>query len=182
MFKLIAQPNDWSKTVRASTTATEGLTERQKQYQRFWARVMETIQRERPGWSKGTTPPRDSWYSMTTGVKGATYYMWFTKSGLASQLWFESRDPDVNDHRLAAMIGRRDEVLAAYGHPMDFEDLPGKKSTRLGEVLPGAAVADEARWDEYVAWLIDRQTRLRAAVAAAGGVPQTPEVSVQPPE
>jgi hypothetical protein len=170
MFKLIAQPNDWSKTVRATTTPGE-LSEKQKQYQRFWARTMEVIQRERPGWTRGTTPPRDSWLSMTTGTKGATYYMWWSRAGLASQLWFESRDPEVNDRRLAAFAARQEEVVAAYGQPLTFEDLPGKKSTRIGEVLLGASLADEGRWDEYIGWLLDRQTRLRDAVTAVGGVP-----------
>jgi hypothetical protein len=169
MFRLVAQPNDWSKTVRAATT--EGLSEKEQQYQRFWARVMDVLQREHVGWFKGTTPPRASWFSMSTGAKGATYYMSFTRAGLASQLWFEDRDATVNDQRLAALIERRDEVVAAYGLPLDFEDLPGKKSTRIGEVLAGATLSDEERWGEYIAWLMDRQSRLRTAVAAVGGVP-----------
>jgi len=119
---------------------------------------------------------------MTAGVKGATYYMWFTKAGLASQLWFESRDPGVNDQRLESLLARKEDVLAAYGLPLDFEDLPGKKSTRIGEILAGAHLSDESRWDEYIAWLIDRQTRLRNAVAAVGGVPTVPEGLAQPQE
>lgn len=169
MFKLVAQPNDWAKTVRAATA--EGVSEKERLYQQFWTRVIETLQRKHVGWFRGTTPPRGSWFSMSTGTKGATYYLWFTRAGLASQLWFEDRDASVNDQRLAALIERREEVIEAYGLALEFEDLPGKKSTRVGEVLAGATLADEGRWDEYVAWLMDRQTRLRAAVAAAGGIP-----------
>lgn len=180
MFKLIAQPNDWEKSVRAATTP-DGLTEKEQLYQRFWARLMGVVQQERPGWTRGTTPPRGSWFSMSTGTKGATYYLWFTRAGLASQLWFEDRDASVNDHRLAVLIEQRERVTATYGLPLDFEDLPGKKSTRFGEVLAGATLADESRWDEYIAWLIDRQTRMRAVVAAIGGVPAAPvQESLEP--
>jgi hypothetical protein len=171
MFKLVAQPNDWEKSVRAATTGNESLSEKEVQYQRFWGRLSDLLQREHPGWSRGTTPPRGSWFSMTTGTRGATYYLWFTRAGLASQLWFEDRDAVVNEQRLAALVERQDAIVSAYGLPLDFEELPGKKSTRVGEVLPGASLSDEERWDEYLAWLLDRQSRLRDAVAAIGGIP-----------
>jgi hypothetical protein len=177
LFKLIAQPNDWGKTVRAGTTASEGLSEKEQRYQRFWGRWLEVVQRERPGWSRGTTPPRGSWFSMTTGTKGATYYLWFTRSGLASQLWFESRDASVNDQRLAAVLEQREILVGAYGLPMEFEELPAKKSTRIGEFLIGASLSDESRWDEYIAWLLDRQSRLRAAMTAIGGVPDVSDLA-----
>ncbi len=108
---------------------------------------------------------------MSTGTKGATYYLWFTKAGLASQLWFEDRNAAVNEQRLAALVECQDKVVSAYGLPLDFEELPGKKSTRIGEVLAAASLSDEARWDEYITWLLDRQSRLRNAVAAIGGIP-----------
>jgi hypothetical protein len=180
LFKLIAQPNDWGKSVRAAATASDALSPKEEQYQRFWTRWQQVAARERPGWSKATVAPKASWFSMTSGVAGATYYLWFSRAGLASQLWFESRDESVNDERYAAFAAQREVVEAAYGGSMDFEDLPGKKSTRIGEVLSGAVISQEERWDEYVEWLLDRQTRLRKAVAAGGGVPVAAG-AVEPP-
>jgi hypothetical protein len=169
MFKLVAQPNDWSKTVRA---ATAELTEKEQQYQRFWSRFIEALQREHADWFRGTVPPKSNWFSMASGSKGATYYLWFARSGLASQLWFETSDASINDERLQRLMEQREAMQSAYGGPLEFERLESRKSTRVGEVLPNAPVSDEARWDEYIAWLLDRQVRLRAAVAAAGGVPE----------
>jgi hypothetical protein len=177
MFRLVAQPNDWSKTVRA---ATAELSEKEQQYQRFWSRLIEAMQREHADWFRGSVPPKSSWFSMSTGAKGATYYLWFSRSGLASQLWFEDRDANINDERLRRLEEQREAMESAYGGPLEFEDLEGKKSTRLGEVLPNALVSDEGRWDEYIAWLLERQAKLRAAVAAAGGVPErvgTPDLA-----
>lgn len=49
--------------------------------------------------------------------------------------------------------------------------MDGSKSTRIAEYLAGATVTNEADWGRYIDWLIDRQTRLRAAVDAVGGLP-----------
>lgn len=176
MFKLVAQPNDWEKSVRAATTVVEGLSEKEQLQQRFWARLMQVLQRDRPSWSRATRPPRGSWFSMSTGSPGATFYLSFTRAGLVSQLWFEG-DTTANEQRLASLAEKQEALVVAYGHSLVFEELPGRKSTRVGDLLPGAVMADENRWDEYVTWLMDRQQRLREALAAVGGVPPASELS-----
>jgi hypothetical protein len=118
---------------------------------------------------------------MAAGATGATIYAWFSRAGLASQLWFESPDAQLNTERYAALMSQREVIEDAYGGSLDFEDLPGKKSTRVGELLAGALVTDEQRWDEYLGWLLDRQTRLRNAIAAIGGVPTPASINGEPP-
>lgn len=171
MFKLIAQPNDWEKTVRAATLSGEGPSEKEAQFQRFWTRWQDLLTSERHGWSRASIAPKGAWFSMTARSNGATYYGGFTKSGLVSQLWFEDKDATVNEARLAAVLEQQQVMEEAYGGAISFETMPGKKSTRIGEVLDGAAVAQEDCWDDYLASLLDRQTRLRTALDAIGGVP-----------
>ncbi|MGB8652275.1 MAG: DUF4268 domain-containing protein [Mycobacteriales bacterium] len=171
MFKLIAQPNDWEKTVRAATLSGEGLTEKEAQFQRFWTRWQDLVTSERQGWSRASVAPKGAWFSMTARTNGATYYGGFTRAGLVSQLWFEDRDASVNEGRLTALLEQQEVMEAAYTGVISFEAMPGKKATRMGEILDGASIAQEDRWDDYLAWLLDRQTRLRAAIDAAGGIP-----------
>ncbi len=49
--------------------------------------------------------------------------------------------------------------------------MPNRKGTRIADYLANAAIADEQAWDDHLQWLLDRQVRLRRAVAALGGVP-----------
>ena len=111
---------------------------------------------------------------MSAGSPGATFYLSFSRAGLVSQLWSEG-DAAANEQRLAALVAQQVAFVKAYGAPVMFEELPGRKSTRVSDTLPGAVLTDEARWDEYVTWLMDRQRRLRGALAAVGGVPPEPE-------
>lgn len=169
-FRLVAQPNDWEKTVRAATTQTEA-TGKQILYRAFWSRWIDLVHAERPGWSRATRPPRDSWFSMTAGTAGVTYYTSFTKRGLSSELVFESPDAEINLVRFEGLQSHREQLEAVYGGQLDWQELLGRKATRVAEYLPDADVALEEQWDQYLAWLLDRQTRLRNSIMAVGGVP-----------
>lgn len=168
-FRLVAQPNDWEKTVRA-TTQNE-TTGKQTLYREFWIRWIDLVHGDRPTWSRATRPPRESWFSMTTGVSGVTYYTSFTRRGLSSELVFESPDAEVNTARFEALSAHRPALEEAYGASLDWQSLPNRKATRVAEYLPDADVAKAGEWETYLRWLLDRQTRLRDALATAGGVP-----------
>lgn len=168
-FKLVAQPNDWEKTVRAATQQAAA-TGKQARYLAFWTRWMELLQAERPGWSKAIKPPRDSWYSMTTGTTFASFYTSFTRRGLSSEVVFESPDPELNRARFEFLLARQAEMEAAYGGALDWQELPDRKATRVADYLPEVDVMAEKNWDEYLTWLLDRHSRLRVALQAVGGV------------
>ena len=108
------------------------------------------------------------------GVTGATYSTSWTRRGLSSELVFEASDPAVNTARFMALRARRADLEAAYGSALDWQDLPDRKATRIAEYLVDADIGDQGSWDRYLDWLVDRQTRLRRALAAVGGVPTPP--------
>jgi len=176
-FRLVAQPNDWQKSVRGVGGHSDVLTARQELYREFWTRWLELLRAERPAWSRATRPPRDHWFTTTAGVAGAVFYTTFTRQGLSSELVFESPNGALNTARLEMLREQRRELEAAYGSSLDWQDMPGRKATRVAEYLPDADVAVREEWDTYLEWLLDRQARLRGALAAVGGVP----VAADPP-
>lgn len=169
-FRLVAQPNDWEKTVRAATNQSE-ITARQVLYRAFWTQWLDAIHQGRPGWSRATRPPRDSWFTLSTGSTAATFYTSFTKRGLSSELVFESPEAESNVARFQALEVLRATLEDAYGGPLDWQELPTRKATRIADYLPDADVSFEEQWDQYLDWMLDRQTRLRHALAAVGGIP-----------
>jgi hypothetical protein len=170
-FKLIAQPNDWEKTVRTATKDAEA-TGKQVLYRAFWNSWIELMRDQRPHWSRATRAPRDSWFSLTTGSAGTRYYTSFTRRGLSSELVFESPDADINTSRFEMLQATREPLETAYGGVLEWQSLPERKSTRVAEYRADADVAHEQQWDDYLRWLLDRQTRLRSALVAAGGIPE----------
>lgn len=107
---------------------------------------------------------------MTTGTTFASFYTSFTRRGLSSELVFESPEADLNLARYGSLLVRKGEMEAAYGGALDWQELPDRKATRVADYLPDVDVTTEDRCDEYLAWSLDRHSRLRAALAAVGGV------------
>jgi len=169
-FRLVAQPNDWEKTVRTIV----GPTGKPLLYSGFWSHVIERINREHPSWSRALRPSTASWLTLPTGVTDALYTVYFTRRGLSSELYFEASDGDLNTARFEALSAVRDEFEDAYGAALEWQPMAGRKAARIAEYLPGADVAREKDWQNYLDWLVDRQHRLRQAVEMVGGVPRTP--------
>lgn len=168
-FRLVAQPNDWEKTVRAATSLPTG---KPALYIEFWTRWIDRMGADRPGWSAARRPSKASWFQTTTGTTSAQFYTSFTKRGLSSDLTFEDPDVAVNAARFGVLFERRHEFEDHYGQPLEWEEMPKNISSRVAEYLAGADVELEDEWDRYLDWLLERQTRLRAALAAVGGIPR----------
>jgi len=176
-FRLIAQPNDWGKQVRAATAASD-TSDRARAYWDFWDRFRNRLLAEHPGWTSSTQSTKSSWFSKSAGVSGVTFASTFTRQGLAVQLVFEDPNPDINTARFNALHAVKDQFETSFGGPLLWEDLEGRKSTRVTAMLEGYRdVTDQSSWPEWLDWLIETEGHLRAALAAAGGVPPAYPVS-----
>jgi hypothetical protein len=170
-FRLVAQPNDWEKTVRTSATAQREASGRQRLYREFWARWIALMAEQGVGWTRGTRTTVGSWYPITAGVPGAVYSCGFMRRGLISELYFEDPDPEVNARRFADLLARREAIEHEYGSALEWDPMDGRKAARVCEYLPDAQIENEQDWTSYLEWFADCQTRLRHAIDLAGGVP-----------
>lgn len=168
-FKLVAQPNDWGKQVRAVAQAA-GMSERGQMYWDFWSKFSERLRAKHPTWTRGTST-KNSWFGMSAGVSSANWVFTFGTDGLGVQLEFNNSDPDVNTGRFEALQTRREEMEASFGSTLRWEPMIGKKSTKIVVRTDLADVADSAQWDEWIDWFIATAERFRKALQDVGGVP-----------
>lgn len=136
-FKLIAQPNDWGKQVRAATAASAETSDRTRAYWDFWELFRTRLKEDHPGWTSSTQSTKSSWFSKTAGVSGANFVSAFTRQGLAVQLAFEDPDAALNTSRFEALSAVRNALEAAFGGPLLWEELDGRKSSRVTALLDG---------------------------------------------
>lgn len=67
-----------------------------------------------------------------------------------------------------ALHARREEFEAAYGRPLEWDPLEGRKACRISEPA-GGSVEDEAEHEKYIEFFIDTGQRFRAAISAVNG-------------
>ena len=171
-FRLVAQPNDWAKQVKAATTnATGEVSERERLYLDFWEKYRQRVLADHPTWTRASMSTKSSWFQMSAGVSGVNWVSTFSQSGLGLQLVFESHDRDLNLARLEAVAEQKAVFESAFGGPLAWESRDGLKSTRIAAYTEVADVAQTDRWDAWIDWLIEIGVRMRKALVAVGGVP-----------
>ncbi|MDF1705973.1 MAG: DUF4268 domain-containing protein [Aeromicrobium sp.] len=171
-FKLVAQPNDWAKQVKAAAAHASGeVTEREHLYLEFWEKYRLRVLAEHPTWTRASMSSKSSWFGMSAGVSGVNWISTFSQSGLGLQLVFEHADRDLNVARFDALAAQHTTVEAAFGGPLSWEPREGLKSSRIATYTDVADVALVDQWDSWVDWLIEAGVAMRHALTAAGGVP-----------
>lgn len=168
-FKLVAQPNDWGKQVRAAAQQV-GMTERTQLYWDFWTKFTEQVRAKHPTWTRATTT-KSSWLGMSAGVSGVNWISTFNSKGLGVQLEFVASDRELNVARFRAIHEHRAEMEAAFGASLSWEPMDGYKATRVAAYGELVDVSQVERWEAWIDWLIVTGERLRAALQAVGGVP-----------
>ena len=90
----------------------------------------------------------------------------FSREGLRVELLLQSNDSSVNSRHLITLEQHLHALQQAFGPSphLQPEPLPGKAQARLAAYLPGAAIADTARWPEYEEWFVDVLDRFDSAL------------------
>ncbi|PRX50859.1 uncharacterized protein DUF4268 [Prauserella shujinwangii] len=172
LFRVIVQPNDWGKSVRSHAHGGEGSgSDKNLLYAEFWGRYIAAVRDAGLNWSRARKGPAQNWFNTTSGVAGAEFSVSFGRGdAVRSELYLGHPDSEVNTSRFERLQQARTELEAAYGGTLTFQPLEGRKACRICEIGTGV-VTDRDNWETLIEWFIDRQRRLRAALADVGGIP-----------
>lgn len=168
---LVCKPNDWEKLARqdAASGGGDGVSPRNALYKQFWTKFEEAA-KER-GWTNGTAPAAN-WWTLSTTKPGYSWTVSFMQGGCRSELYIDTGDKLTNEFLASQLAARQPQLSDAFGEgEVLLQYLPDNKACRLETRLAGPVITDRDVWDEVLAWLVDTQVRLRAAVSATGGLP-----------
>lgn len=167
LLRLVVQPNDWGKTVKAKAQV-EGAATSGQAYQRFWDEFLEELHRRHLAWTSSRKGLPQNWQTLPSGMSGVAFKCSFGRPGLCSEVYFQDPDARVNDARFSAAEANRANIEATYGAPLSFEPLAGKRGCRIVEYHPGK-IGQTEQWSDYIEWFIAAQKRLRTAMSAVVG-------------
>jgi hypothetical protein len=166
LFKLAAEPNEFhAQASSAARSSSRDLSGKPALYAAFWERFLERVRAERPQWSRARTSPAQNWFSMTSPFKdGNVYGVSFGAGGkLRCELYLDSLDPAVVSGLFRRLLEFRQAIEAAFEGPLEWEDLPGRRASRIVTYTPGDVTRVDEH-DSYIEWFISTGTRLRAAL------------------
>lgn len=168
LLKLVVEPNDWQKHVRAATHSGR-LEGKAAYYVEFWRRFLDTLRARHPGWTRAVRPNSANWFSMSAPIAGAAFSSSFAQGGrLRHELYIDSGDGERNLEIFNELLSRRDALEASYGGALEFDELMGRRACRIADYSSGE-VTETDRHDEFINWFIDAGERLRRALSAVQG-------------
>jgi hypothetical protein len=134
-------------------------------YLRFWTRYFERVRALHPTWVGKRNPIPRSWVGQSSGTPGTYISVCFGRGGkLRHELYIDTGGAAENEALFEDLRRHREELETAYGRPLDFQRLPGKRGCRIADHTAGD-VMDEDHWNEFIAWFLDAGARLRRALA-----------------
>lgn len=134
-------------------------------YQAFWGKYLERLHETHPDWTTASTPSTANWMSLRSPIKGTFFSNSFSTGGkLRHEIYIDTGDPTTTDAIFNSLLARKDDLEKAYGRPLQWEPLPGKRASRIADYTEGD-VTQEDRYDQFIGFLFYAGERMRRALA-----------------
>ncbi|NLG28952.1 MAG: DUF4268 domain-containing protein [Chloroflexi bacterium] len=161
LFTLIVGPSEEGRNIGETK---ETLAERYLVREHFWTELLKKI--------KATTklhanlsPTKENWISTGAGKSGLSYNYVIRQHDTQVELYIDrGKDTDAENKTIFdRLLQSKSEVETAFGAPLDWQRLEGKRACRVRHQLGVGGYQDEAKWAEVQDRLIDAMVRLEHA-------------------
>ena len=160
-LKLVAAPNNWSRSSRTTKGPGTGVSEKGVAYQRFFQALLDEL-REKHQFTNAKMGQAQSWYAFTSGVTGFKYSASFAnKDRLRTELYIDTGDADANERALQYLQKSQAEIEKEFGETLSWEDLQDKRACRVACYQPGTIEDSDEALEKYRAWVVERLLRLK---------------------
>ncbi|HEX6859463.1 MAG TPA: DUF4268 domain-containing protein [Caulobacteraceae bacterium] len=163
MFSVVAKPNDWSRGVRsvARQVSESAVTDRQKLLLAYWTSFADFLGSATPPF-RAPKPNHDHWKSFGVGKSGFSINITalVQHKRIGAEIYMSRSSAKADFARLYAL---RDALEANFGEPLHWEELPGRKGSRVFVQPLQADPADSADWARQHVWAHDKLARFRRA-------------------
>lgn len=159
MFKIIEQPNDFAKTVKALADKGE-LNEREKYRLDYWNQFNDVIdQRGRPFNKHKATI--DHWYTIAVGSSKCHISIDLVNKEHKIRVGLWIRD---NKELFDYLFDNKEEIEKVFGMKLDWDRLEGKKASVICTYISGLNFKHQDNYPELMNKSIDLVIKLREAV------------------
>lgn len=173
-FSVVSRPNDW---LRTDPIVDQDLSELRKLYIRYWDALGATI-RARKTMLKPQKGGPQQWTNLSIGRSHFALVASAAEQNGSIRAELSMAGP-TGKLAFARLQTDREAIDAAYGPGLIWDEMPGRKQSRVSETLPDVDLWNEPDWPRQHQWLADRldrlhrvfQDRVRKLDLAAGSDP-----------
>ncbi len=129
----------------------------------FWSELL-TASRNRHTLHAGVSPTTKTWLGATSGVPGLAFTYGTYEHAMKVELSIDRGDEDSSERALRALEAHKSEIEDAFGRPLDWEPLPGRKRCRIKHDLNIGGYRDPDERTKVITTAVDAMVRLEAAI------------------
>ncbi len=156
-FKIISQPNTWSKNIRETAQHSGELTNAKQIQLAYWTAFKEYV-KEKGNPIRLQKPLPQHWTNLAIGR--SNFWLCARVNTLAGSI---SADLNINEKSKSAyqaLFAQKDEIEKEFGNPLIWNELPQKIQSTIGITNEHADITNESDWENQFDWLIDKLDRL----------------------
>lgn len=158
-FRLVSFPNDWRK--HAISTGTSKPSARGESYRIFFQGLIDNL-REKHAFTQARKAQAQSWYTFTSGIRGASFGFSFAMGGRARvEIYIDREDADWNKWLFDALIQQRVDIESNLDALLSWERLDDKRASRIACYRDASIEDSHASLVELEAWAIQQLLNFR---------------------
>lgn len=165
-FNVVAKPNAWARSVGAATrqSSTGELADRHHVRMAYWASFAEYLKEHKSAFAIRRSV-KDHWIYFSAGRGGVSISttIYTKKKRIGVELYFHNDPLKAGIRQLAA---QREAIEAEFGEPLEWQELPTKKASRIAIFRDGFDPADTASFPQQHAWMLSRMDTFRRVFGA----------------
>jgi len=152
-----------SAETKAVSEQNREFAERYVIRERYWANL---LSRPDAHLHKHLTPSRYSWLGLSSGVRGINLNYSVRKDESQVEVYIDRGKGSAgeNDQAFEHLLAQKDDIEQAFGEPLSWDNLEGKRASRISKTIDGGYRSDNEGWDEIHDQMTDAMNRLAKAV------------------
>ena len=131
-FNIVERPNDWAKSMKKSSSLTQGGAQKLN----FWQQFIEYNQVNNGVYAK-STPTSDSWIGKSIkGIPGTSVNLVITKDSCRIEAYINAGNQERNKNIFDTLFAQKDIIEDKYGTTLNWQRLDEKVTCRIYEDRP----------------------------------------------
>ena len=165
-FNVIASPNDWTRNARSAVrqVADKGLAVRHQVRMAYWASFSDFLKEKKSSF-RLNRPNKDHWHWFAIGRAGfgisSTISAGMERIGV--ELYISN---DADKLFFNTLLAQKDAIEKEFGEALDWQELSGKKASRIALFRLGVDPSNEAQFPDLHQWMMTKMDRFKATFAA----------------
>lgn len=155
-----------SEEAREVGTAKKEIVELERHTLRraFWESLLPLVRERTPLFAR-ISPGKDHWIAAGSGISSASFNFVVREHDHRIEFYIDRGESTWNEAAFRALEALRGPIETAFGEPLNWERLDGKRACRISTtVKPGGSKDEPSRWPEFQAEMAEEMARFERAI------------------